>query len=300
MPVKIVVRGKVPEAKIKPWGGQHPKDSHYDFVLDGDVDVVDAKGKPVLALRRGKIPQDMKDEIRPIFKWMKKFKSDNRSKYAGSFTQGKMVKRDGTISKSSRALDENGKRVEVESTVAGFFDRQGGRHPFCRATYITRTEPDKWNKLIPFFELVGKVYKKAVPERYKVQMEYCAKVDDAWSIGNTPFTTITVNNTVAAAYHQDGGDLKDGMGVMVVLKEGEYQGFELVVPEYKAAVNMRDGDIVFFDPTAWHGNIPPFDTYGEKNKDWARISIVLYYREGIQGCLSPDEELARAKNRGAL
>ena len=90
------------------------------------------------------------------------------------------------------------------------------------------------------------------------------------------------------------------MGVMVVLKEGEYQGFELVVPQYKCAVNMRDGDIVFFDPTAWHGNIPPFDTYGEKNKDWGRISIVLYYREGIQGCLSPKEELARAKNRGAL
>ena len=156
MPVKVVVRGKVPEAKIKPWAGQHPKQSHYDFVLDGNVDVVDGKGRPVLALRRGKIPKEIKEQVRPIFKWMRKFKSDNRSKYAASFTQGKMVKRDGTISKSSRALDKDGKRVEVESTVAGFFERQGGRHPFCRATYITRTEPEKWAALLPFFELVAR------------------------------------------------------------------------------------------------------------------------------------------------
>ena len=129
-------------------------------------------------------------------------------------------------------------------------------------------------------------------------MEYIRKTNPAWVIPDTPFTTVTINNSVAAAYHQDAGDLKDGMGMMAVLSKGEYKGFELVIPEYNFAVNVEHGDVLIFDPTIWHGNIPPYDTVGERNKDWQRISIVMYYREGILGCKSPEEELARLKKKG--
>ena len=300
MAMRIVARARVPAEKIKPWSGKHPNSDHYDYVLDGTVDLLGPDGKIILAVRRGFLTQQVMDDARPVFKWMKKFPSDNRSKYAGAPTHGKMIKADGTRSKSLRALDDDGNRVEVHSTIAGYYERQGGRHPFCRATAVTRKYPDKWAKLVPFFQECANVYKSTCPEKYKVQTEYCNRVDNAWIIPGTPFSTVTVNNTVPAAYHQDGGDLKDGMGCMAVLREGEYQGFELVVPELRAAVNLRDGDVLLFDPTAWHGNVPPFDTYGAINKDWGRVSVVMYYREGILGCLSPEEELARAKNRGAL
>ena len=63
---------------------------------------------------------------------------------------------------------------------------------------------------------------------------------------------------------------------------------------------MRHGDVIVFNPCVWHGNIPFRNTVGEPGKDWERISVVHYYREGILGCGSPSEELHKAKQRGAF
>ena len=296
---RVVVRSEVSDKLIKPWAAKHPQESHYDMVLNGNVDLVNGKGKVILRHRRGLLSDEAINTSFPVFKWLKKFPSDNRSKYAGT-PHGRMKKKDGTISKSLRALDEDGNRFDVHSTVAGYFGRQGGRHPFCRTTAITRNHPEQWGKLETFFAEMNLHYMRTEPERYKAQMDFVNRTHPAWIIDGTPFTTITVNNTVPAAYHKDAGDLKEGMGCMVVMREGQFQGFELVVPKYKVAVDMQHGDILFFDPTVWHGNIPPYNAVGEKFEDYNRTSIVMYYRKGIIGCLSPEDEQNRAKNRGAL
>ena len=298
--MEIVVRGKVPEEKIKPWASRHPEQSHYDLVLDGNCSVVNSRNKTVVKVIRGGLSEAAIAQAYPVLSWMEKFGSDNRAKYAGAQSSGYLTKKDGSKSRQVRALDENGKRVIVTSCVAGSFERQGGRFPFCRTTAITRNHPDKWKELLPIMAEAARIYRRKMPEKYANQMSYVENTHPAWMIPNTPFTTITVNNSVAAAYHQDGGDLKDGFGAMLVLSEGQYQGFELVVPEYKLAVNLRHGDLLLFDPTIWHGNIPPYNTVGEKNKDWRRVSLVMYYREGILGCESPEKELEKAKSRGNL
>ena len=146
----------------------------------------------------------------------------------------------------------------------------------------------------------AQVYKKEAPLRFKRQMDVAKKSHPAWLIADTPFSTVTINNTVPAAYHVDGGDLKDGLGVLLAMEKGKFDGFELVVPEYRVAVRLQARDVLLFDPTIWHGNIPPYNTTGVAGEDWYRISVVLYYRAGIVGCGSPEEELERAKNRGAL
>jgi len=296
----IVVRSKVCKSKIKPWDGKHPNKDHYDMVLDGNVRVLDQRGKVIVQLLRNQMPDNLLEEVYPAFDWLKKFVSDNRAKYAGAPKVGTLTKSDGSRSKSSRALNEDGSRFNVSSVAAGYYERQGGRNPFCRATMITKNHKEKWDEMVPLFKYCGKLFRKALPINWKRQMEYVKRAHPAWIIKDTPFTTVTVNNTVCAAYHQDAGDLKEGFGAMAVLRKGEYKGFELVVPEYKLCLNMRHGDLLLFNPCIWHGNMKPYDTVGVKNQDWQRISIVMYYREGILGCKSPKEELAIAKKRSAL
>lgn len=298
--MQIVVRGKVPEDKIKQWAGKHPTKDHYDFVIDGNCSVRNHLNQPVVTVVRGGLSKEAIELAHPTLAWMQKFKSDNRGNYAGAQSSGGIIKKDGSKSKQSRALDANGKRLEIESCIAGYYERQGGRFPYCRTTAITRNHPEQWKTLLPVMAEAARIYRKRMPERYKAQMKFVNDAHHSWIIPNTPFTTITVNNSVAAAYHQDGGDLKQGFGAMLVLTEGQFDGFELVVPEYRLAVKMRHGDLLLFNPVIWHGNIPPYNTVGEKNKDWRRISLVMYYREGILGCDSPEKELEKAKSRGAL
>ncbi len=296
--MRLIVRTKVPVESVKAWKGRHPEISHYDAVLDGNAEVYGPDGSLALKLVRGGLdPQIVKDSY-PVFHWMKNFTSDNRSVYAGAVAIDRYKKADGTwsSSKSKKPIDKDGNVVKVPSAIAGYIEPQGGRYPFCRATSMTRDNPEQWNLMQTMLRDVAKVYKAAAPDHYAKQMEYVAKTDPAWVVEGSPFTTITVNNHVPAAYHQDAGDLKDAMGCMMVFKKGDYRGFELVIPEYRIAVRMEHGDVLLFDPTMWHGNIKPWD----QTEDAERISVVMYYRRGIVGCESPQIELSKARKRGAL
>tara|TARA_Y100001973_G_C5145520_1_gene305217 strand:+ start:290 stop:1183 length:894 start_codon:yes stop_codon:yes gene_type:complete len=297
--MRAIVRTRVPESQIKAWKGRHAVKEHYDLLVTGDADIISPVGTPLISVRRNALCSDAVAEAKPTLHWMRRFNSDARAEYAGAM-QSRRRKADGTLSKSTGGFDEDGNRVVVASCIAGNFEPQGGRHPFCRQTALLRRHPEEWDSLQPLLQSLGQLYAETIPDRYAAQMETVAQTDPAWVIPGTPFTTITVNNSVPAAYHQDGGDLKKGFGCLAVFCKGEFNNYELVIPEYKVAAHLRDGDVLFFDPTVWHGNVPPTEAVGEKNEDWYRISLVAYYREGIIGCQSPEEELAKAKARGAL
>ena len=290
--MRIVVRSRIPAAQVSKWKGKHPTSDHYSFVLQNDVDVYGPDGSFLIGYRRGMIPDDVLDESYEAYHWMRRFKSDNRGVYAGE-VRVPDVKADGSVSRQTRTSN-------VSSCIAGYFEAQGGRHPFCRQTAILQNHPEQWQKIQRCVRAVGDVYKSVSPSKYKTQMGYVAKTDPAWVIDGTPFTTLTINNSVAAAYHQDAGDLKDGLGAMLCLRKGEYSGAELVIPEYRFAINMKHGDVIVFNPCVWHGNIPFWNQVGEAMDDWERISVVHYYREGILGCGSPQSELNKAKQRGRL
>jgi len=290
--MRVVVRSKIPEEQIRPWKGKHPPKEHYSFILTESCDVFSSDGTLLIGYRRAAIPDEIMDQAYPVYHYMKRFKSDNRGVYAGE-TRVPQLLPDGTLSKQTRTSN-------VSSCVAGFFEAQGGRHPFCRQTAFLQHHPEKWEQIQPCLQEVAKVFKSVSPTKYKKQMGYVDKTHNAWVIPETPFTTLTINNSVAAAYHQDGGDLKDGMGCMLCFRKGDFKGFELVIPEYRFAVDMRHGDVIVFNPCIWHGNVPPYDAVGEQQVDWERITVVHYYREGILGCDSPEGELEKAKNRGAL
>jgi len=297
--MRLVVRTKVPSQQVAAWKGRHPTKDHFDVVIDGNTKVFGPDGKLLLQLIRNELDPQTVEASYPAFKWMKRFKTDMRGMYSGAVAMGRWKLKDGTYTKSKKMrkpVDENGYKVNIPSAIGGYIEAQRGRYPFCRATLVTRDYPEEWASMQGLLRTSAAAYQRHAPEHYQRQMEYVKKTHSDWVINDTPFTTVTVNNHIPAAYHQDSGDIKDGMGCMAVLKQGTYRGFELVIPEYRVAVRMEHADLLLFDPTIWHGNMKPFD----ESDDAERISVVMYYRKGITGCDTPANEVRKAQARGTL
>ena len=164
----------------------------------------------------------------------------------------------------------------VNSGIAGWFDRYP-RIPYGRATSYTANNFEKFKMAYPFLQSLARGFEQLLPWRYGNQMREAKKVDPAYLVPGTPFTTITVNKTFRTAAHFDAGDLHTGLSNLLVLSNnGNYSGGYLVAPEYRVAVNVRPGDLLLINNhEVLHGNTPIV-----LNDDEAeRISIVCYFRE---------------------
>jgi hypothetical protein len=164
----------------------------------------------------------------------------------------------------------------VMSGIAGWFDRYP-RIPYGRATSYTAREPAKFAMSYPFLQSLAKGFSDLLPWRYNNQMEAAKKLDPAFLVPKTPFTTITVNKSFRTACHFDAGDYTDGLSNLLTLSNnGNYKGCYLVAPEYRVAVNPRPGDLLLINNhEVMHGNtqIELLDDVAE------RISLVVYFRE---------------------
>lgn len=275
--------------------GKMLQESDARILLHGDVDVYKPNGQPLLMLRRRAIPHSLTNNAYDALHFLRRYKTDNRGMYAGAARQQTQFA-DGTLSKSSRTRQEDGKILHVASAVVGYFDRQGGWFPFCRETAFTASEVARWGTITPMVEHVADLFKQVAPKRYEAQQEACSRCRD-YVIGTTPFTTLTVNNNVApSATHTDKGDFKDGLGVISVVRRGYYEGAWLIFPEYAIGADLNDGDVLFFNSHDWHGVTPMF----EQSAKAERISIVYYMRARMVECLPPEQELARAQARGSV
>jgi hypothetical protein len=195
----------------------------------------------------------------------------------------------------------------VASAIIGSFD-PGGHFRYCRLTAWSGREWDKYATLFPLFQEIGRHLAERVPDRYAAQMEYVARTHPDWVIPDTPFTTITVNNSYPTGVHTDAGDLDEGFSTLAVIRRGDYSGGIFTFPEYRLGVDMQDGDLLLMDAHEWHGN-----TYMECNEcgramgarrqgapildhsehGVERISIVCYYRTKMKECGSMEEEQIR-------
>jgi hypothetical protein len=286
---RVTLRSKVKPEGINKFKGLIAKDDHYDMVVTGNVNLYAPNGKLLLAMRKNALDEQKVEEAYDALHWLKRVKTDNRGSYSGG-ERYKRIKEDGTLTKTTWSK-------LVTSATIGYYDRYP-RIPYCRQTAFVQHNPEKWNTIVPLIQNISSIFKKNVPDKFANQKQIADSTFPEWVIPETVFTTITVNNCTTAAYHTDKGDYKDGFGCMAVLKKGEYDGAELVIPEYRVALDLKHRDIIFFDPHLWHGNTPYKNMVGEQCKDWERISIVCYYREKMKQCLCREEELKRAK--GAL
>jgi hypothetical protein len=164
----------------------------------------------------------------------------------------------------------------VLSGIAGWFDRYP-RIPYGRATAYTQQSYDKFKLSFPFLQTLDRGFAELLPQRHSAQRAAANKIDPAFLVPETVFTTITVNKTFRTAAHRDAGDFTNGLSNLLVLSNnGNYTGGYLILPEVRIAVNVRPGDLLLVNNHEYiHGNTPI-----ELQDDTAeRISLVCYLRE---------------------
>ena len=164
----------------------------------------------------------------------------------------------------------------VNSGIAGWFDRYP-RIPYGRATSYTQNHYDKFQMGFPFLQTLDKGFRELLPTKHAAQRAAADKIDPAFLVPGTVFTTITVNKTFRTAAHRDAGDFSDGLSNLLVLSNnGNYTGGYLILPEVRIAVNVRPGDLLLVNNHEYiHGNTP-IELHDETAE---RISLVCYLRE---------------------
>ena len=165
----------------------------------------------------------------------------------------------------------------VHSGIAGYFGRYP-RRPWGGPTAYTEQNMDKFEKSFPFLKALSIGFKRYLPERWHEQNLCARRLDQKLVIPETPFTTITVNKNFRTAAHRDAGDLSSGFSnLTVVAKNKDYTGGYLILPEIRAAVNLRPGDLLLVNNHEYlHGNTPI-----SGGEDFERISLVCYFRENM-------------------
>lgn len=289
---EIRVRTQIPDEELEAKKGKILTHEDYNFLVANDAVVRKPDGSLLLVYRRGALNSDTLASSYDILHELRKHESNNRG-LAGGTPRHKLFK----DAKWSYAENR-------PSTIIGSFDSNPPRR-YCRLTAWSGKELDKFSNLFPLFEDIGEHFKNNVPDRWENQMKQVQQTHPDWVIANTPFTTITVNNSYPTGVHTDKGDLDEGFSTLAVMRYGNYTGGNLVFPEFRVAVDMQHGDLLLMDAHEWHGNTMLMCQVCDApmNKGWheacgtERISVVSYFRTKMTECGSREEEMERAAAR---
>ena len=296
------------------WAGEFPRETWYDRLLPpSDVTVLKPDGSPLMSVLRGVLTGDIYRAVyQAVAPLARSAPLKNRGVAAGNIKESderelfSSVPRGGRLGKRTKARYQPVKRDgTVSNTVYGkdapsFFlgaSDRSSRYPYCRQTAYTAQYPERIQQLLPGLHLLNQIFAEVLPSRYAAQADAIRQIQPAWVFPGTVFTTATVNRNWQTALHTDKGDLAAGFGVMICLRAGTYTGGYYVMPEYRVAVDLQAGDVLLSDVHCLHGNTA---LVGDAIR-YERMTVVCYYRERMQDCGTPAEELQRAKEkRGAL
>ena len=247
----------VKKIKVKKmYSDKHMSDIRGNFIdkvstiINYDCDVYDEKGEIILKFRKNIIPEKLCKIGYDSYSNLGFSKSNNRGDASGRIdkkgkkTYRKFDKKKGSIYET----DQN----TVNSGIMGYLDSPNWKKPY-RVTQFTRKKRKEYTGGIIFIEYLNKLYKELLPEKYKYQENMAKK--SKLTVGNTVFSTVTVNANFRTALHRDSGNLKDGMAVFTVIERGKYSGGDLLFPQYDLGVSVRSRDLLIMENNKlWHCN----------------------------------------------
>lgn len=299
---KIVVSQALTNEEIESKEGQYFDENHYTTIINQDCDIYrkmpDGKEHLLCRFRKNVLTPElckigMKHLKKPAMK-----KHANRGASAGLLDYSKMpgyvndpklhastdrFRINGYYSKSTGKYVKDSVGNIAQSNILGYFDRKdrNGDSKYnkvpCRTTAFTRDKVEEWKDVVPLFCEMDALFKELIPDKHKKQKMRAQMTK--FVIQNTAFSTITINYNWRTALHKDAGDYEPGFGNLVVLEEGKYEGGYLGFPQYKIAVDVRQGDFLGMDVHQWHCN-----TEIKSVDDYTRLSIVAYLREKMILC----------------
>jgi hypothetical protein len=289
------VRKRLSDSQAAALQGTYVGLDHCDHVVRDTTTVLKENGDPLFIYLKDEIPRELCERAYHVFKYVN-VQSANRGAAAGLIAPGEMTNavvermrfrpmlKNGTISKTSYARP-------VNSAIAGYFDRNP-RLRYCRMTAFNSDRFAEFERARPFVRWVSDRFAATLPDRHALQHDAVAHTHRDFVIVGTVFTTVTINKNWRTSVHQDKGDHRPGFGVMAALEGGSrYEGYELIFPQYRAAVDLRTGGLLLADVHEFHGNAPLVSAPGR----FLRLSMVFYYRTGMLKCGSAAQEFERAK-----
>ena len=285
--IELRLRTRLREADLLPKVGHVLGPRDFDVLVTGEARVYKPDGKPLLVYLPGALAEwAANDTIYGILHELRTSTTNNR----------------GLASGTPAAKSPTGKRyaLTTSSAIIGAFDPNSYRR-YCRLTAWTGENLPKWQELQPFLAAIAKQFEAYVPDRYRAQVAEVMRTKPEWVIPGTPFTTVTVNNTYPTGMHTDKGDLDSGFSTLAVLRRGgAYTGGNLMFPEYRVAVDMRDGDLLLMDAHEWHANVDIVCGCGTAlvalcpTCGAERISVVSYFRTDMVKCDTAEAEERKA------
>lgn len=257
----------------------HISRTAYENLKDG-ASATDNRGTASGPVDFNKLPQFMFKYGDPVFKGGTR----NRAFY-------KLA--DGSVSTVSRANF-------VNSGQCGYFG-PNMRFPFAREAGMSKSHPEKVVLATPYFEQVSKHFKRLAPVVWQRQYDFLVEHDlikNGWTLGDSVYTTITINKNFRTACHQDAGDYSGGLGNITVLENPDrpFTGGYVSFPQWRCGVDLREGDILVFAILQYHGNTeikpipgnPELDENGEET--FERMSLVCYARENMKNAGTKEQE----------
>jgi hypothetical protein len=269
---EIRVRSKIPKAELDKKIGKILTEGDYNIRLTGPTKVYMPDGKPLIIYLPGILTGQAHAEAYDV---LHTIQGNNNRKNAGGA---------GVFTTNNRS-----RPAQVSSSIIGSIDPIAAV-PFCRTTAWTGHNTAAFQSLFPLFETIDATFAEYVPDRYSAQKARANSTHPDWLVGNTVYTTMTVNNTFPTGVHTDKGDLDAGFSCLAVWRRGDYSGGHLTFPEWRVSVDLQDGDLILMDAHQWHGNT----ALNLRSKDAERISLVLYYRTKMMGCDTVEEEADKA------
>ncbi|MFC4328322.1 hypothetical protein ACFPC0_10840 [Streptomyces andamanensis] len=285
--IEARLRTRISSTELESKVGKILGPQDYNALLTGPAKLLKPNGQPLVVYLPGALQAEADTPaVYATLHSLRSLRTDNRGTASGS----RRITRPGST--RSRALN-------VPSAIIGAFDAAGAQK-YCRLTAWTGQNLPQWETLRPFLQAIAHHFKTRLPDRYAVQMAEVERTFSEWVVPDTPFTTVTVNNTYPTGVHQDAGDLESGFSTLACIRRGTFTGGQLVFPKYRVAIDMQHGDLALIDAHEYHGNTAIVCACGERRNGMCdtcgaeRISVVSYFRQNMTRCGSYSEEAARA------
>ena len=179
-------------------------------------------------------------------------------------------------------LNSKGKqRVDQFSTIIGSIAPKAQfKRPYPNSSSVHLVESAQtFIKAMMLLALESeKLIKEILPKQYNQQIELFKDIDKKWKFGNM-FTSSISNYNISAPFHQDNGNIKGTVNVIICKKKDAYGG-DLHIPDYNATIGQKDGSILVYP--AWR-NMHGVTLITPTKKDGYRNSLVFYPLKAFVG-----------------
>tara|TARA_B100001094_G_scaffold35552_1_gene29563 strand:+ start:11730 stop:12899 length:1170 start_codon:yes stop_codon:yes gene_type:complete len=284
LPRRITVNQILEDSDMLSIEGDHIDALHYSHVVDYDCDAFTDSGNLLFKFRKGAISQRaMLKATAALVRVAKPSRNKNRGAASGPLDRDLMPDYVGEFVRPQKFRTKYTSTVSgvdskqwisnaVSSNIMGFYDkpdrnRMQGKPDSavplsttalkCRKTAFTRDHSGLWNTTLPLLTEIDNKFKELMSDRHSVQRARCQATPE-FAIGDTAFSTCTVNYSFRTATHKDSGDFEDGFGTLVVVEDkrnpNAYDGCFTGFPQYGVAVDVRHGDFLAMDVHQYHCN----------------------------------------------